>query len=179
MFSNMFPVSDLPGSDGNPSTMKGNELLMGYGVAVIVVIVGVLDLAVTTGAGAPAHPSTWAPIAGIVLGLALALTMRFRNRLVSPFIAIFAAFFVELAKAPKSLSIPHVVALIAAVGFALVLSMRQRREQRAVGGPAQRRGAADARRRRRSGEPEPPTGVKRPAPSARYTPPKSKTPPKR
>jgi hypothetical protein len=168
-------------SEDSPSTMKGNEALLGLAVAGIIIAVAVLDLTVTTGAGAPKHPETWAPVVGIVLAVALIASLRFRNRLASPFVAIFAAYFVELAKTPKSISTAHVIALAAAVGFAVALTLRHRSAQKAAGtmtGPAQRRAAADARRRRRKGEPEPEATMKRPPASARYTPPKSAIPPK-
>jgi hypothetical protein len=180
MLSQLWATPDSVNED-SPSTMKTNEPLLGLAVAAIILVVGVLDLTVTTGAGAPKHQETWAPLVGIALAVALALSVRWRNRLISPFIAIFAAYFVELAKAPKSISTAHVIALAAAVGFAVALTLRHRNAQKAAGTPtgaAQRRAAADARRRRRKGEPEPEATVKRPPPSARYTPPKSAIPPK-
>jgi uncharacterized membrane protein YccC len=183
MFANRFASSpSTPDPVGGPSRMQGNEPLWGYAVAVLLVVVAVLDLTVTTGAGAPKHPTTWTPAAGLVLALVLAGTMRYRSRLLSPFVAIFAAFFVTLSKGPRVLGFPHILALVVAVGFALLVSMRQRKDQKALTPnmtAADRREAADARRRRRKGEPEPPPGPKRPPPSARYTPPKSKTTPKR
>ena len=180
MFERLLSWVRQPEAKTGPATMKGNEPLLGLVVAAIIIAVGVLDLVVTTGAGAPKHPQTWAPVVGILLALVLVVSVRFRNRLVSPFISIFAAYFVEVFKAPKSLSVPHVIVLASAVGFALILTMRHRGEQKAagVGTPAERRAAAEARRRRRKGEPEPPPAVKRPPPSARYTPPKAAAPTK-
>jgi hypothetical protein len=181
---NLSKLLALPGpseSDEGPATMKGSEPLFGYGVAAVLVIVAVLDLTITTGSGAPKHHSASEPVIGLLLAGVLAVSLRWRNRLVSPFIAIFAAFFVTLAKAPSALSIPHIIALVVAVGFAVQLSVRQRRDQKALGpamSPAERRAAADARRRRRKGEPEPAPGIKRPPPNARYTPPKSAIPTK-
>jgi hypothetical protein len=165
----------------NPSQMQPNEALAGYAVAAVLAVVAVLNLAITTGAGAPKHTTTWTSFVGLGLAVGLAFSLRFRNRLASPFIAIFAGFFVTLSKGPKALTVPHIIALVVAVGFALLVSMRQRKDQRAIAPSAasDRRAAADARRRRRKGEPEIPEGPKRPAPNSRYTPPKSRTTPKR
>jgi drug/metabolite transporter (DMT)-like permease len=177
--SKLSPAAQSAPGDLSPSKMRGNEPLMGYGAALVIAIVAALNLTITTGTGAPAHPEPWTSVAGIVLAVALAASIRLaNNRLISPFIAIFGAFFVTLSKAPSSLSAPHIVALIAAVGFALVVSMRQRREQKLVSPPLtadQRRAAADARRRRRKGEPEPASLSKRPAANRRYTPPKDRS----
>jgi hypothetical protein len=181
MFDNLFSSLESEDSDDNPGRMRGSEPIQGYVVAAVLFVVCVLDLTIKKGAGAPKHPSQWAPSVGLILSVALALTMRFRNRLASPFIAIFASFFATLSKAPKVLSTPHIIALVVAVGFAVNMTLHQRRDQKALTPnmtPAQRRAAADARRRRRKGEPEPPSAGKRPPPSARYTPPKSATPPK-
>jgi hypothetical protein len=181
MFANMFSATPPP-SDGNPGRMKGREPLQGVAVAVIVAVGAVLDLVVTTGAGAPKHPNAAFPVIAVVLAVGLAVSVRFRNRLLSPFLAIFAAFFATLGKAPRSLGVPHIVVLVTAVGFALIVSMRQRREQKAItptATAADRRAANEARRRRRKGEPEPEPTVVRPVANRRYTPPKkARTPPR-
>jgi hypothetical protein len=181
MLSNLFSPSTPSETDANPAAMKGNEPILGLVVAAVILVVAVLDLVVTKGTGAPRHPDRWAPLVGIVLAVVLAVSLRWRNRLASPFIAIFAAYFVEVGKTPRSLTYPHVIALASAVGFAVMLTLRHRQEQKAAGGAmsaADRRAAADARRRRRKGEPEPAPAVKRPPPSARYTPPKAAAPTK-
>jgi hypothetical protein len=180
MLSNLFSPSTPAEDAANPASMKGNEPILGLVVAFVILIVAVLDLTVTKGTGAPKHAETWAPLIGIGLAVVLAVSLRWRNRLASPFIAIFAAYFVEVGKTPKSLTYPHVLALASAVGVAVMLTLRHRQDQKAAGtvSAADRRAAADARRRRRKGEPEPVTAVKRPPPSARYTPPKAAAPAK-
>jgi hypothetical protein len=108
--------------------------------------------------------------------VAVVASVQYRNRLLSPFVAIFGAFFVTLPKGPSSLSIPHIIVLMVAVSFAVIVSIHQRRDQRILTPQmtaADRRAAADARRRRRKGEPEEPAAVKRPPANRRYTPPKS------
>jgi hypothetical protein len=169
------PPTDQPGPV-SASRMQGREPLMGYVAAAAIAIGGVLDVVVTKGKGAAAHPDTWEAYAGIVLAAAVVASVQYRNRLLSPFVAIFGAFFVTLPKGPSSLSIPHIVVLMVAVAFAVIVSMHQRRDQRALTPPmraADRRAAADARRRRRKGEPEAPPPIKRPPANRRYTPPKA------
>ncbi len=180
----------VTGAGGSPSAdarrsstrMEGNEPVWGVVLAGILIVVSVLNLTVTTGPGAPAHPSSFDSVIAIVLALALVVvSLRVRSRMVSPLVGIVAAFFTTLGKTPTSLSAPHIIALFAALAFALILSMRQRRVQRALtpqATAADRKAAADARRRRRKGEPEPPPEVKRPPRSKRYTPPRPATPPK-
>ena len=165
-----------PEGPPSPTRMSGREPLFGYIAAGVIVLASILNLVVTTGPGAPAHPTTWANYAGILFALALTVSIRFRNRMLSPFIAIFGAFFVTLAKGPDSLSLPHIVTLLVGVAFAMIVSLHQRRDQKALGPvtPAGRRAAADARARRRRGEPEP-TVTKHPAPNRRYTPPKDRS----
>jgi hypothetical protein len=159
--------------------MKGNEPTLGYGLVAVLIIVAVADLLITKGKGAPKHTTAWEPVVGIVLALVVAGTLRLRNRMVTPLIAVVAVFFLTLDKGPNSLELPHLFALILSIAYALTLSMRQRREQRALTGMSAaqtRRAQADARRRRRKGEPEVETGPKRPAASRRYTPPKAAKP---
>lgn len=165
-----------PEGPPSPTRMSGREPLFGYIAAGVIVLASILNLVVTTGPGAPAHPTVWPNYAGILFAVALTVSIRFRNRMLSPFIAIFGAFFVTLAKGPDSLSLPHIVTLLVGVAFAMIVSLHQRRDQKAMGPvtPADRRAAADARARRRRGEPEP-TVTKHPAPNRRYTPPKDRS----
>lgn len=158
-------------TDAPPTRMKGREPVLGLAVAALLVVVSVLNLVITTGAGAPTHPNRWLPLLGLVFAVLLAVTVRYRSRLLSPVTAIGSAFFATVSKAPSSLEVPHLAALAAALAFALILSMRQRREQRLIT-PARPRGGAAARRGR--SEPEV-AATKRPPPSKRYTPPKSGT----
>lgn len=173
-------VSGLSGPSGeentSPNRMQGNEPLFGIAAAIVIALGAILDLVVTTGKGAPAHPTTWTAYVALLLAIGLIVSLRFRNRLASPFIAIFGAFFVTLEKGPDSLEIPHIAVLVIAVAFAVIVSLHQRRDQRIFHPPptpAERRAAAEARRRRKRGEPELPPPVKRPPPNRRYTPPKS------
>ena len=157
--------------------MRGNEVTQGYVVAGILAVVALLNLTVTTGAGAPRHPAYWYSILGLVAAAGLVVSIRFRNRLISPFVAVVGAFLVTVATAPKSLGVPHIVALGVTVAYAVILSLRHPRDQRLVSPTAtaaDRRAAAEARRRRRKGEPEPSVPVvKRPPANRRYTPPKA------
>ncbi len=152
--------------------MEGREPLWAWVTAAVIAAGGIANLVDTTGRGAPAHPVAWPSYVGLLLAAGLVASTRARNRLLSPFVAIFAAFFVTLERGPDSLSFVHIVVLFAAVGFAVALTMRQRRAQKALGAtrsPAGRRG----RGRGRDDE-QPAVGrPRKPTPNRRYTPPKS------
>jgi hypothetical protein len=169
------PVAEEP---VNPMRMSGREPTQGYIVSGLLVLVGILDLVITSGAGTPKHETLWYAYVGIALGIALAVSIRYRNRLASPFIAIFGAFFVTLAKAPNALTVPHLAALLGSVAFAVVVTLRQRKDQKTLT-PGGARGAAGASRNRRRGEAEPPAASNRPAANRRYTPPKAAPKPTR
>jgi len=173
------PVGDFGEVDDEPalpvpSRMAGREPLQGYVATAVLLAIGVANLAITTGKGAPAHPTLWYSYVGLALAVGLGVSIRYRNRLVSPFVAIFAAFFLTLAKGPDVLGTPHLVALVVAVGYALVLSMHQRRDQKALSaatGIPMRRSRRD--RRQPPSAPGADDGLRRPRPNRRYTPPKA------
>ena len=170
-----------------PSTMRGNEALFGYVVGVALVVVAILNLTVTHGTGAPAHPQTTLEAVGVAASLAFFGAIQTKNRMIAGFGAILAAFFVTLPRVPNSLSVAHIIALVLPMAYGLIITQRQRREMprpaRAKRGAAvadtkggrpgkARAGATPATGRRRRGKhPEPVNG---PQPSARYTPPKAK-----
>jgi hypothetical protein len=169
-----------------PSTMRGSEAMYGYVVALELVVVSILNLVVTHGAGAPKHPSTSIAIVGLVASIALAGVIRTHHRLIVPFAAIVAAFFATLPKVPNSLSLPHLFALVLPVVYAFVLTQRQRkasmtqvraRKQSGSGAAA----AAPETRRSSAGGRRPPRQSRRaaavptgPTKNRRYTPPKGK-----
>lgn len=171
-----------------PSRMRGREPLYGYATAAVIAAGAVLNLVVTKGKGAPAHPLLWPSYLSLVLAVGLGVSIRWRNRLVSPFVAIFGGMFDTLGHGPNSLSIAHYVVIFSAFGFAMALTMRQRREQKALGllpgrgrrgsasatGGSGRRGAATgtAGRKGTAGD-----TLEKPAANRRYTPPKYATKP--
>lgn len=173
-------VGDPPGDPvevAQPLRLAGREPIYAYSLAALLVVVGALNLVFTKGAGAPAHPQVWQSAVGIVLAGGLAAGVRYGNRLLSSFTAIFAAFFVTLPKVPTALTPTHTVGLLAAVAFAVLVSLRQRKDQRALGpklDATQRRELADARKRKRKGLPEPEAKPVAPLASRRYTPPKAR-----
>jgi hypothetical protein len=167
-----------------PSAMRGSEPLYGYLVALELVLVSILNLTVTHGKGAPAHPSTGLSTVGLVASLLLVALVRIRHRLIVPFAAIVAAFFVTtLPKVPNSLSVAHLLGLVIAAVYAFVLTQRQRKAAAALtkkGGAAAAKSPAakpsterrpDSANRRRGRQQAVPAG---PAASRRYTPPKPK-----
>ncbi len=159
----------------DPNAMTRNESLFGYSAAALVVAAAIFVLTVTTGKGAPAHPSNQAyPIGALVLGVGALACMRLRNRFMACIVLILGAAAASLPKTPNSLSGVKIIALVVPFAFVLVVSQRQRKAQRALGPTPRARGA-----RTRDG-PEA-RGRRRPAPtrtpartSGRYTPPKSK-----
>ncbi len=185
------PVDSSPTDPGlKPSAMRGAEGLYGYVVGLELLVVGVLNLTVTHGPGAPAHPQTTLAAVGVAASIAFMAVIRLKNRMAAGFGAIVAAFFVTLPRVPNSLSIAHIFALVLPMAYGLIITQRQRRDtpKLARGGAARRAGATPAggragakgagttpagagRGRRGKKQPEPAGG---PRPSARYTPPKSK-----
>lgn len=163
--------------DASPMRMQGREPLWGYGAAVLLGAGALANLLDTTGKGALAHPVLWPSWLGLVLAVGLAGSIQLRNRLLSPLAAIFSAFFLTLERGPDSLSYIHILVLVGAVGFAVALTMRQRRQQRALGPARGRSGRGGARggatARGAAGDAERP---RKPPPSRRYTPPKKPTP---
>ena len=184
------PVLEVQTPDGSglkPSAMRGPEALYGYVVGLELLVVSVLNLTVTHGPGAPAHPQTTLAALGVAASIAFFAVIRLKNRMAAGFGAIVAAFFVTLPRVPNSLSIAHIFALVIPMAYGLIITQRQRRDTPKVARGARGRAAAGkssagkpsagaagtaggGRRRGKKGS-EPVSG---PRPSARYTPPKSK-----
>jgi hypothetical protein len=157
-------------------------------VGLELVVVAVLNLAVHTGKGAPAHPQTALQAVGLVAALAYFGVLQVKNRTLIGFSAIAAAFFVTLPRVPNSLTLAHILALAVPVGYALIITQRQRKAANASLRAARRGGRGPAAPKGRSGETPvgargsarraARTGVKAapsgPRPSSRYTPPKAK-----
>ena len=175
-----------------PSRLRGTEPTYGYAIGIELLVVAILNLVIRTGAGAPAHPQTTLEVIGVVASLGYTALISTRNRTVVGLAAIAAAFFVTLPKAPNSLYLAHLLALIFPLVYGILITQRQRKAiSRTLGG---RRGAARtgmaarARQRdeqrdqarkgrpaqaRRGGRVQPPpqSGPRR---NSRYTPPKAK-----
>jgi hypothetical protein len=165
--------------------MRGNEALYGYLVGLELIAVSIVNLVVTHGKGAPAHPSTGLALIGLVASIAATALVRTHHRLIVPFALIVAAFFVTLPRGPDSLGPAHIFALIIPVVYAFVVTQRQRKASQALtragrsgavkattakSTPAGR-GAEGAGRRRGRKQAVASTG---PTASSRYTPPKPK-----
>jgi hypothetical protein len=165
-----------------PATMRGTEALYGYVVALELIGVSILNLTVTHGRGAPAHPPTRLSVIGLIGSIALIGVVRIHHRLIVPFATIIAAFLVTLPKVPDSLTAAHLLALVIPVVYAFVLTQRQRKATTAQtragrsatsrATPAERRADAVGRRRGRQDA----AAQSGPRPNRRYTPPKAKRP---
>jgi hypothetical protein len=172
--------------------------MYGYLVALELVVVAIVNLTVTHGAGAPKSPQTTLSLIGLVASIALVAIVRTGNRMVVSLAAIGAAFFVTLPAVPNSVRSVHLLALIIPVIYAFILTQRQRRATTALAragrtarasqsqGQAQGqskaaptkaaaggRGPADPGRRRSRKKGAAQAG---PVASRRYTPPKPKRP---
>ena len=174
------PPAEAATDDLPSSRLRGNEITYGYAVGGIIALAGVLMLVITTGKGAPKHPTTIWPALGVVLGIATILTIRFRNRMLTSLVAIAGGFVSGQARTPNSLSGVKIVALLAPVLYGILVFRRQSKADRALRASQPRmtsaeRKAARGRGRTAAAQDEPAPG--RPKPSGRYTPPKSKTPP--
>ena len=165
----------LPDDGLKASAMRGSEPLYGYVVALELVVVGILNLTVTSGAGAPTHPSTALGAVGVAAAISLFGFLQTRNRVLVAFAVIVTAFLINLPKVPNSLAIEHVFALAFPFAYSLVLTQRHRRRMKGELQAARTRRPATppARRSRRNAKADAaqPAG---PKPSARYTPPKTK-----
>jgi hypothetical protein len=169
-----------------PSAMRGTEAMYGYVVALELFVVAVINLAVTHGPGAPAHPQTALSLVGLAASIVLVAIMQTKNRMVVSLSAIGVAFFVTLPAVPNSVRAVHILALIVPVVYAFVLTQRQRRATTALAragrtarssaarAPATKGGPADDRHRRRAGKGKKGAASNGPTRSARYTPPKPK-----
>lgn len=170
-----------PESHLKPSAMRGSEARYGLGIAAILVVVAVLNLAVRHGKGAPKHPSTGLEIIGLVAALAVFPLLRTRNRFIVPFGAVVAAFFVTLPNAPNSVKSLHVLAIIFPLVYALLLTQRQRKaamadarsraKTRSSGQSSTTGNTRTSGRSRRGAKADAAAG---PSANRRYTPPKAK-----
>jgi hypothetical protein len=177
--------------------MQDNEVTVGYVAAAILIVVPVIFLTVTTGKGAVAHPPTVAPAIGVVLALAMAATLRLRNRIVTASLAFTSTVSTtSVGNAVPSAVRPLSTLDLAVLAFAMWITLRQSKARSAAlaerrkanqaargttgaggrGGrqPAGPRAAgrpAGGRKGRKAAEAEP-AG---PPPSPRYTPPKKRS----
>ena len=190
------PVGD--DADLKPTAMRGNELLYGYLIAGELILVSILNLAVTHGTGAPKHPNHVVEILGLVASVALLGVLQTRHRFIVPFAMILAAYLVVYPKTPNSLTLAHLFALVLPVIYALILMQRQRKaslaQAKARGGgaggggrgggtgraprptPDERRSEALRRRQERRDRRRGLTPSAGPKRSGRYTPPKPRRP---
>jgi hypothetical protein len=173
------PPSDdeASGPDLPPSAMQGSEEMWGYVVAAELLLASVLTYANRHAAGVSASQTqTWKYVAAFAASLALVPVIRLRRRMLAGFAAILAAFCVSLPPAPKSQALIHILALVIPLGYALLLTQRQRKATLARGGSSSPkrsrrtdRGETKSERRRSGKSPQPKQTA-----SGRYTPPKAK-----
>ncbi len=185
--------AEVDEADLKPSALRGTEPLYGYVVAAELLVVAILNLTDTHGAGAPAHPDKILSAIGILAAVGVVAAIRLtRHRMIVGFVTIAAAFLVNLPKVPHSLQLAHVIAIAIPLVYAFILTQRQNKARMAEikrartgepgasgtrSGRTSAAGRADEQakrreRRGRRGVPEP-SGPKA---SSRYTPPKPKRP---
>ncbi|MBO0729327.1 MAG: hypothetical protein J2P57_08720 [Acidimicrobiaceae bacterium] len=168
----------------DPKDFQPDELRYGFVVAGIIAVVAVLNMAVTTGRGAPHNPPYLLSGIGLALSAAVVGLLLARRRMLAPFAAVAAAFCVTYGRTPNSLEVPHFVAIIAPVVWAFWITQRSNKAMRAQRMEAARakkearqatRGQSGRQAGGRRGKKEPePTG---PAANRRYTPPKPRSRP--
>lgn len=156
------------------SAMRGTEPLYGYVVALELVVVGILNLTVTSGKGAPAHPPTALATVGVAAGISLFGFLQTKNRVLVAFAVIAAAFLVDLPKVPSSLALAHVFSLALPFAYSLILTQRHRKRMKGELVAARaRRSTAPARTRPNPKAKDAAATPSGPRPSGRYTPPKA------
>lgn len=151
-----------------PMELREWEIPLGYAIAAILVVVAVLELTVTTGAGAPKTHNPILPAVAIVSALTMAATIRFKNRFVTALSGVVGGVLINFAQTPHSLSIPRSIGFLVPFAYAFVVVNRHNRAVRVQRGP---RNAGQGGARRGSKVQPEPTGPKA---SRRYTPPKAK-----
>lgn len=161
-----------------PSRMQPPEDRVGYAVAAVLVVAGVL-IAAVHGKGGAKHPNPLLPILGVVAAAALPVAiMRFRNRFISAILGVLAALLIVFdAKPPNELIGVYYLTVIVGIGWMFWLTRKQSKAARTQlknqprATPEARRAARDRRKR---GEKEPARSG--PAPNRRYTPPQPPKP---
>lgn len=171
------PRPDPAPAELKPIDLRDWEIPAGYVVAGLIVVAAVIELTITHGQGAPPTPPRILPGVSIVLAIGVALTIRFRNRIVTGIAAAAAALVLSFVQVPVSVGVVRVVGFIAAFAYAFIIIQRQSSAQRRLNREARERGRGGASRGGSTGRggqggrnaPEPTSG---PRASRRYTPPK-------
>ncbi len=163
--------------DAPPTRMQPPEDRVGYAVAVVLVIAGVL-FATVHGKGSPKHPNPLLPILGVVAAVALPVAIvRFRNRFISAILGVISALLISFSKPPNSLIGIFYFTVIVGIGWMFWLTRKQSKAAKAQLKNQPRRSTDQRgapRQRRRRGEKTPqPTG---PTANRRYTPPQPPKP---
>jgi hypothetical protein len=153
-----------------PSRMRGTETMYGYVVALELLVVSILNLTVTGGKGAPAHPNQALGLAAVVAAVLVFPILTVKSRTIVGVAVIVAGFFVTLPPVPQRLSLAHLFALLFPVIYALVLTQRQRKQANARLKEVRSDRVTEARSARSTARRPAPPVVK----SGRYTPPKAK-----
>jgi hypothetical protein len=117
---------DLP-----PSAMRDTEPMYGYLVAAELAVVGVLNLVVVHGAGAPKHPSRLLEIVGLLGVVGLVGLLRTRNRFAVGTGSMVCSLLLLLPRAPNSLVAVHFVAFLIAAVYGYTLTRRQTKAKQA------------------------------------------------
>ncbi|MDQ2726529.1 MAG: hypothetical protein M3Y91_01380 [Actinomycetota bacterium] len=135
---------DRPSKLASSVRMRGNEPTVGYVIGALQVIIPVAFLTVTTGRGAPPHPATVAPVIGLVLALCMAASIRLSNRILTAFLAVTSTLATTATAVPASVRALSTVDLLAGLGFAMWITLRQSKARNVV--LAERRKANQAAR---------------------------------
>ncbi len=173
---------DDPDQPTSSLRMRGNETLIAYAASLVLAVIPIVFLTVTTGKGAPAHPRAVVPALGLVLGVAMAASVQLSNRVLSAILAMASSLATTATVAPVSVRYLSTADLFAALGFSVLVLLRQskarnallaeRRKAKQTSRPSRPNGTEPARRGRKGAKEPEPTG---PRPSSRYTPPKKRS----
>lgn len=176
------PPEEAAGA-ADPSALAGREPLFAGIVGGVLVVVSILMLVVTKGAGAPAHIQPLWPALGLAFGLATLASLRWGRRLPTAIAAIVGGFGVAQGRTPTSLVGFKTVGLLAPVAFGMIIFRRQSKADKARRAARPRVDAATRKAEGSNRGPAAATGRRvvpgKPIPSGRYTPPKARRPPRR
>jgi hypothetical protein len=179
---------DQGNKEGSSYRMQGRDAPGAYAASIVLVVIPFVFIVANATHHGTALPSPIWQAAGLIFGLATAVTVRLANRVVTPLAAVVSVLLTGTGSSavPKSLQYLTEVDLVVGMAVVVVLTMRQSRargvqtaERRAAQRPAGRdarsgrgSGAGSTAKRRSGKKAEEPAG---PPPSRRYTPPKNRS----
>jgi hypothetical protein len=123
-------LADPSDPDAPPSRMQRPEDQVGYGVAVAIVVIGII-FALVHGKGSPKHPHTSIEIIGVIVAALTPLAIfRYANRFVSAIMVVLASLLISIVRPPDKWIGLYYVMLVGSLGYAFWLTRHQSKAAR-------------------------------------------------